>query len=188
MDLSSILIGMAADVGAPLVKQILEQKFGAGTGQLAEAVIKSVATQAGTTPAGLPNLVATAPEVVREAVVFTESIAPELVGLYMRGLEGQFALLQAETAEGPLQSGWRWGWMYLLAVFWALYLVIFPVFNAVFTGIGSSVQIEVLDASILLTLTSWFIALYMGGHTVKELGKTALDAVRSWKIGKGGDA
>lgn len=181
MDITSVLIGMAADVGAPLVKQILENKFGPGSGQLAETVIKSIANQADTPVQDLPDVIANSPELIRDAIITTEGLAPELVGLYTRGLEGQFALLQAETREGPLQSGWRWGWMYLLGVFWIFYFLIFPILNAVLAALGSVVRIEALEASILLTLTSWFIALYMGGHTVKELGKSAIDAVRSWK-------
>lgn len=183
MDLTSILIGMAAEVGAPLVKDILDRKIGGGSGQLAEAVIKSVASNAGVTPATLPDLITTEPGAVKDAVLAAESMAPELVALYTAGLEGQFKLLQTESAEGPLQSGWRWGWMYLLGLFWIFYLLVFPIINAVLKAAGSSVQIETLDAAILLTLTSWFIALYMGGHTLKELGKNAIDAVRSMKGG-----
>lgn len=175
MDITSVLIGMAADVGAPLVKQILENKFGPGSGQLAETVIKSIANQADTPVPDLPEVIANNPDLIRDAITTTEGLAPELVGLYTQGLEGQFALLQSETAEGPLQSGWRWGWMYLLAFFWFWVIVLLPL--AALLG----AKVEGIDLGILLTLTSWFIALYMGGHTVKELGKTALDAVRTWK-------
>tara|TARA_R110002020_G_scaffold10801_22_gene41079 strand:+ start:6683 stop:7240 length:558 start_codon:yes stop_codon:yes gene_type:complete len=185
MDLTSLLIGMAAEVGAPLVKDILDNKIGGGSGKLAETVIKSVATSAGTTPAQLPELAAGKPAVVKAAIEKAESIAPELIALYTAGLEGQFKLLLAESAEGPLQSGWRWGWMYLLGLFWAFYVLIFPIVNALLEATGSVVQVKTLEAAILLTLTSWFIALYMGGHTIKELGKSAIDAVRSWKGGPG---
>lgn len=184
MDLTSILIGMAVDVGAPMVKDILERKFGPGSGQLADAVIKSIANQADTTPQQLPEVATKSPEVVRDAIVITEGIAPELIGLYTKGLEGQFALLSAESAEGPLQSGWRWGWMYLLAFFWIWLIVLLPIVNALLQALGSGVRIESIGAAVLLTLPSWFIALYMGGHTVKELGKNALDAITAWREGR----
>jgi hypothetical protein len=32
-------------------------------------------------------------------------------------------------------------------------------------------MIEMIDIATLMTLTSWFMALYMGGHTVKDLGR-----------------
>lgn len=181
MDLTSILVGMAVDVGAPLVRDILSKKFGPASGQMAEALIKSVATSAGVTVEALPELAASSPSVLKKAVLQAEAMAPELIALYTAGLEGQFKLLAAESAEGPLQSGWRWGWMYLLGVFWTFYVLVFPILNAVLQAIGSAVRIEVLEAAILLTLTSWFIALYMGGHTLKELGKSAIDAARTWK-------
>ena len=38
-------------------------------------------------------------------------------------------------------------------------------------------MIEMVDLATLMTLTSWFMALYMGGHTVKDLGKNVIDAV-----------
>ena len=181
MDLTSMLIGMAVEVGAPLVRDILDRKIGGASGQLAETVIKSVATSAGATPEQLPDFAKAEPAIVKAAIEDVERMAPALIALYTAGLEGQFKLLLAESAEGPLQSGWRWGWMYLLGVFWAFYVLVFPLLNAVLWGLGSAVRIETLEASILLTLTSWFIALYMGGHTIKELGKSALDAVRIWK-------
>lgn len=184
MDLTSILVGMAVDVGTPMVRDILTRKFGPASGQLADAVIKSIANQADVSVQELPSLAEKDPGLVRDAIVTTEAIAPELVGLYTSGLEGQFKLLAAETAEGPLQSGWRWGWMYLLGVFWSFYVLIFPIVNAGLQALGSAVRVEVLEASILLTLTSWFIALYMGGHTLKELGKNAIDAVKTWREGK----
>jgi hypothetical protein len=181
MDLTSILVGIAVEAGAPLVRDILSQKFGPASGQMAEAVIKSVATNAGVPVEKLPELAQASPSVVAEAVVQAERMAPELIALYTAGLEGQFKLLAAETAEGPLQSGWRWGWMYLLGAFWTFYILIFPVLNAMFAAMESKVRIETVEAAILLTLTSWFIALYMGGHTLKELGRNAIDAAKSWK-------
>jgi hypothetical protein len=174
--LISILLGLATDVGAPLVKSILENKIGAGNTAMVETVVKSIAANAGVTVEALPDLAAANPQVVQQAILQTEEITPEYVQLYSAGLANQFALLQAETAEGPWQSGWRWGWMYLLAFLWVWRIVVLPVVNA---ALGAS--IEAIDLGIMLTLTSWFIAMYMGGHTVKELGKNAIDAVREWK-------
>ncbi|MBX8828080.1 hypothetical protein HBA93_20970, partial [Ochrobactrum sp. SFR4] len=87
-----------------------------------------------------------------------------MIALWSQGLTGQFALLEAETKQGGWVSAWRWGWMYLLGFFWIWRIVLLPIVNASF---GSS--IETIDLAVLLTLTAWFISLYMGGHTVKEL-------------------
>lgn len=175
MDLT-ILANLAGQFGAPLVKSILDRTIGGDNAALADAVVRTIAGHAGVAPSKLPEIATAAPDDVRSAVLATEAIAPELVAIYARGLDGQFALLQAETAEGPLQSGWRWGWMYLLAFFWIWRLVILPIVNA---SLGAA--IEAPDPAIMMTLTSWFIALYMGGHTVKDLGTKAIEAVREWR-------
>ncbi len=44
-------------------------------------------------------------------------------------------------------------------------------------GAGSGAAIDMVDLATLLTLTSWFMALYMGGHTIKDFGKNVIDAV-----------
>lgn len=181
MDLTSILIGLAETVAAPLVKQVLADKFGPGSGPLVDAVTKSIANSAGVGVEQLPDLAAQHPETVKDAIVATEALAPELVGLYSAGLAGQFALLQTESAEGPLQSGWRWGWMYLLGLFWLWLVLLRPLLNATLLAFGSKIAVEAFDIGVLMTLTSWFIALYMGGHTIKELGANAMEAVKSLK-------
>ena len=38
-----------------------------------------------------------------------------------------------------------------------------------------------IDSATLMTLTGWFISLYMGGHTVKEIGRQAVEAVKTWR-------
>lgn len=178
MDLTPILVGLAANVGAPLVKQILEKKFGPGSGQLADVVIKTIAEHASVPVSELPDAIEKNPSIVRDGIIVAEGMAPELVALYSAGLAGQFGLLQAEQAEGPWQSGWRWGWMYLLAVFWIWVILIVPTVALI------GPKVETIDLGVLMTLTSWFIALYMGGHTLKELGKNVIDAVKSWKGGR----
>ena len=170
--LESILIGVATKVGAPIVKTILVNKVGGKAGEVGGAIIDAIAGHAGVTPAELPTVPA---KELGEAVKATEAEAPEIVALWAQGLAGQFALLQAEQAEAWYQSAWRWGWMYLLAVFWTCYVLVFP---ALSTG---GIEVERVDPAILLTLTTWFISLYMGGHTVKALGESAIAAVKSWR-------
>lgn len=171
--IASILVGVAAEVGAPLIKRVLENRFGKASGELAETVIKSVAEKAGAEPIELDAL---EPADLKKAVLATEAEMPELIALYATGLEGQFALLQAETREGFWQSFWRYGWMYLLAIFWIWRIIVAPIVNQRL-GSGGGVMIEMVDLATLMTLTSWFMALYMGGHTIKDFGKNVIEAV-----------
>lgn len=176
MSIVPILLGLAIEIGVPVVKQILEGKVDNG-GQLVEVVVKTVAESAGVPVDDLQDLAEKNPALVREALVVAEGIAPELVGLYTTGLNGQFALLSQEGKEGPWQSGWRWGWMYLLGFMWFVRLMVVPVVDALLdTDIGAGMELQVM-----LTLTGWFIGLYMGGHTLKEIGKNVIDAVRTTK-------
>ncbi|MBW8638976.1 hypothetical protein K1W69_17400 [Hoeflea sp. WL0058] len=178
--IAAVIAAAAARVGAGMIKSVIEKKFGAGAGQiagdLAGSVIDTVARKAGVEPIDLPGLAERAPDIVDAAVAETETAMPELIALYEKGLEGQFALLQAEQAQGGLQVFWRYGWMYLLAVFWIWRILILPIINH-----QIDIPIESVDFAVLLTLTSWFMALYMGGHTVKELGKSAIEAMRTRK-------
>ena len=181
--LAAILIGVAAKVGATMVKTVLEGKLGSSiggaAGDLAGTVIDTIASKAGVQPAELPNLPR---KELEQAVTETEAMTPELIALWQAGLQGQFALLMAEQ-EAWYQSAWRWGWMYLLAVFWTFYLLVFPMVEA-FAGI----DVQRVDLAVLLTLTTWFISLYMGGHTVKALGESAINAVRAWRDERSGPA
>ncbi|MCO5082637.1 MAG: hypothetical protein M9955_13400 [Rhizobiaceae bacterium] len=173
--IASAIAGAAAKVGAKMVGKVVSGVLGERGGQLAEAVVTSVAEKLGVEPEAIPDA---AEKDLGTAVWKTEAEMPEMIALWSKGLDGQFALLEAETKEGLLQSAWRWGWMYLLALIWSCYLLVFPVL-AVF-----GVHVERVDLAVLLTLTTWFISLYMGGHTVKALGESAINAVKTWKDGK----
>lgn len=52
------LIAIAAEVGAPIVKKILEQKIGGANGDLAGAIVDAIAGQAGVAPDKLDALAA----------------------------------------------------------------------------------------------------------------------------------
>ncbi len=171
--IASIILAAAVRVGAPIIGNVIKGTIGGTGGDIAESVIKSIADRMDLEPADIANASA---ESIENAVRQVELDAAELLPIWLKGVEGQFALLQSEAKEGLLQSGWRWGWMYLLALLWIWRIVVLPIVNA---GFGS--QIEAIDLAVLLTLTSWFIGLYMGGHTVKELGKNIIDAVKTWK-------
>lgn len=172
--LIAILAAAAAKVGAPVIKSILSKHVGGLPGTLAGTVIDEIAARAGVEPEKLPEI----DDGYLEGVVSdVEVAAPELIALYQRGIEGQFALLQADAqSESIWASAWRWGWMYLLAFLWLCAFLLFPVARAF------GAVLEPIDAATLMTLTGWFISLYMGGHTVKEFGKQAVEAVKNWRV------
>ncbi|WP_102959834.1 hypothetical protein [Mangrovicella endophytica] len=66
---------------------------------------------------------------------------------------------QQETTFG---YAWRPGWMYLLGFLWTWALVLGPIVNAATGG-----AIAMPDLGMLSTITGLYLALYMGGHTVK---------------------
>lgn len=170
--ITSVIISAAAKVGAPIVKRVLEKHIGGLAGSLAGTVIDEIAGRVGVEPEGLPEA---DPKILGNAVQDVEHAMPEVVALYQQGLEGQFGLLRAEQADGVWQSAWRWGWMYLLAFFWLCAFLIFPLLRLF------GVALDPIDSATLMTLTGWFISLYMGGHTVKEIGKQAVEAVKTWR-------
>jgi hypothetical protein len=163
------LIAIAAEVGAPIVKKILERKIGGQNAELAGSVVDAIARQAGVAPDQLDQYAASNPDVVREAVRSVEEMSPELVSLYAEGLKGQFALLAAEQTEPLFMRAWRPGWMYLLGFFWVWNIVLLHAANAYW-----KIKLPPVPFQDLLGLTGLFMGLYMGGHTVK-------DVVGKWK-------
>lgn len=172
MAAASIILEIAAKIGAPFVKSILQKKIGGTAGDLAGTVIDAVAEKVGVPPEKLDTVPAGK---IEAAVQEVEADAPDMIAVWEAGVAGQFALLQAETAEGFWQSAWRWMWMYLLAFFWLCAFLLFPVSKSL------GFVIDAIELPALTTLTSWFIALYMGGHTVKSLGSQAIEAVKTWR-------
>ena len=179
--IATAVVAAATKVGANIIREVVARHAGPGAGEiagtLAGTVFDTVADKLGVEPIALPQVAEARPEAFQDAIRETEAQMPELIALWQAGVNGQFALLQAETKEGFWQSFWRYGWMYLLAVFWIWRIIVLPVVNRM---LGTP-PIEAVEFAVLLTLTSWFMALYMGGHTIKELGKNALDAVRGLK-------
>ena len=168
-----------ARIGAPIAASLLRSYGGKG-GEAAGWLIEQLANSIGVEPD--PEKIATEirnnPTSAETIVATEQARGAEWVGVFQAGLANQAAVFAAESRRGGLASAWRPGWMYFLGFLWAWALVLVPLVNA---WLGSA--IPGIDLGILLTLTSWFIALYMGGHTVKELGKNALDAVRAMKEG-----
>lgn len=162
--LTSVLTGIAVQVGAPLVKGILERSLGSTAGGIAGSVIDAIADQAGVPVESLDK---TDPSILGEAIKAVELETPDLIFAFVEQQKETNRLLLAEMDRGTLWTwAWRPFWMWFLAFLWAWALVVTPTVNAI---VGSSVPL--VDLSILMTLTGFYTAFYMGGHTVKQFTK-----------------
>lgn len=157
------LTALAVDIGVPLLGRILTRRLGSDNSQLITDVIGAVANRLGVTPDQAEVMVETDRPRVVDALREVERQAPELIALHASALEHQFALLQAEQ-RGPW---WGWAWrplmMWLLAFLWLWTVVILHVCNAVWR-----IALPPIDTGALLSLTGIYMALYMGGHTIKD--------------------
>ncbi len=163
MMLTDILIASAVRIGAPLVKAALESYVGGTGAAIGGQVIDTIAREAGVAPEALPALPA---DKLDQAVARVEADpTPALVLAYVDGQREANRLMLAEMAKEPV-FGWAWRpagmWGILFLWLWALVMV--PIVNAV---VGSAVEAPPMDPLIWLTTT--YFALYMGGHTLKEV-------------------
>lgn len=159
--LASILLDKAGDLAGPLVRKILAGEI--GDGQLIDTVIDTIAGQAELPPDRLPEADRA---VLERALQAAEPMTAELLAAWVESQRLTAADLAGERdAGGPVWTwGWRPGWMWLLAFLWLYGMVLRPLANAAFDA-----SIEAMDLGTLMTLTGAYLALYMGGHTVKEV-------------------
>jgi len=162
--MSATLISLAAGIGAPMIERILRDQIGGKGGALAADVIGKIAAAAGVPRAELPSYATDHPETVEEAIREVEAWAPELIALYAQGVQRQFDLLAAEKGE----AWWAWAWRpatcWLIAVFWAYTIIAHPLLTTL-AGVG----LPPVPVDGLIWLTTGYLGLYMGGHTVKDL-------------------
>lgn len=162
--IGALILEAAGKLALPFVKKILGEKIG-GEG-LAGELIDVIAEKIGVPAEKLPDA---DPAALEKALVEAEPVAAELLAQFVESQRLATELQQAEIAKGPVWAwAWRPGWMWLLGLFWLYGLMLRPIANAAFDG-----SIEPIDLSILMALIGAYLALYMGGHTVK-------DAVKRW--------
>ena len=151
-----ILIGIAAKVGAPLVESVLTKHVGPLAGSVAGDVIDSIVEKAGGS---------TDPGKLETAVKATESEAPEIMVQWVASQKLSNDLQLAEMSkEGTWTWAWRPAWMWFLGFLWLWMIVLVPLANAAFKA-----GLVTVDAGTLFSLTGAYLALYMGGHTAKEI-------------------
>lgn len=159
------LLPIAAELGLPLVRQVLSRKIGQRNSELAEAIVSAIAERAGVSVEVLPDFARDEPAVVATAMQEVERAAPEMIALHETALEKQMQLQLAEMDKGHwITWVWRPVWMYFLALMWGWHTIGLHVVNAIY-----KTAIPAMDLTTLLGLTSLFLGLYMGGHTLKEV-------------------
>lgn len=162
--LASILIEAATRVGAPIVKQLLEKHLGGAAGEIGGMVIDAIAGKAGVPPADLPSVSA---KDLEAAVVATETETPQLITAWVEQQREANRLILAEMDKSESWWTWAWrpAWMWFLGFLFLFRLVLVPITDA---ALGSDIAASV-DLPTMMTLTAWFMGLYMGGHTLKDL-------------------
>lgn len=162
--LASILIEAATRVGAPIVKQLLEKHLGGAAGEIGGMVIDAIASKAGVPPDDLPSVPA---KDLEAAVAATETETPQLVATWVEQQREANRLMLAEMDKSESWWTWAWrpAWMWFLGFLFLFRLVLVPIADA---ALGSDIAASV-DIYTMMTLTAWFMGLYMGGHTLKDL-------------------
>lgn len=166
--LAGILVDVAAKVGAPLVKGILQKHVGGTAGELGGVVIDAIAEKAGVPPEDLQSV---PPAELEKAVAAVEAETPELVAAWTESQREANRLMLAEMQkETPFGWMWRPAGMWLMLVCIAWYIIVRPLLNAALWALGTATQIEIgLDVATFLGIFTIYTGLYMGGNTAKSI-------------------
>lgn len=161
---TSLIVDAAAKLGAPIIRDVLSQKFGKTGSVVADAVIGVIADKAGVEPAALPSC---PPDKLDCAIIEAELDIPAIIAASVDQQSEANRLMLAEMDKGSM---WTWAWrpafMWAILAFWAWALVLIPFLNA---ATGLTISLPYMDQ--LLTISLAYIGLYMGGHTAKEFAK-----------------
>jgi len=160
----SALAAIALNAGMPIIEKLLTRKLGDEGGQLATEVLSRIAAQAGVSADALDAVAENDPGRVIDAMRVVNDMTPEVMAIYAAGLQGQFALLQAETAKGGWTAAWRPAGMYLIGFLWLWNVVVLHVANAIW-----KVALPPTPFDVLLGVSGIYMSLYMGGHTLKDV-------------------
>lgn len=169
--MSAALISIAAQIGAPLVRDILARKIGGKNAELAETVVKAVADRAGVPVERIGETARAGggpAEEVREAIrAVNADLAPHLVALHEAELETKLRIFEAERSEPAAVRMWRPIGMYFTFLLWAWNTMLLHVANAWWL-----IALPPTPWDVLLAWTGLYLSLYMGGHTVKAVAES----------------
>jgi hypothetical protein len=98
------------------------------------------------------------PARIERAVLQAEADTPALVLAHVESQRLANELQLAEMSGGKVWTwAWRPAWMYFLMAAWG------------WTLLAIALQVPAIDLPMLMTLTGAYLALYMGGHTLKDV-------------------
>lgn len=162
---AAILIEVAARVGAPLLKDLLQKQIGGAAGDVGGVVIDAIAKRAGIPVDELPTA---DPAMIESAVKQAEADLPQIL---VQQLEAQRESNKLMIAEMQKDTGFGWLWrpagMWLMLVGVAWYVIIAPLLNALLAALGSPVAIpSPVTFNEFVTVFMTYAGLYMGGNTV----------------------
>lgn len=158
------LAAIAAEVGAPVIRDYLSRKIGAGNAEIVTDIAGVVARRAGVPADALGSLVETDPGRIRDAIVDAEPEAAEMAAVYTAELEAKTRAFAVEDKGPFLAWAWRPLGMYVVFGLWIWNWVGLHVLNAIF-----KIALPPIPDASLVQVTALYLSLYMGGHTVKSV-------------------
>ncbi|MGO1164051.1 hypothetical protein ACTOV4_19240 [Brucella sp. C7-11G] len=156
------ILSSAMRTGSGIIKDIISAQLGPTIGDLAGTVVDTIANSLGIDPVAIPSLPA---DEIDAAVTMADN-DKEIVQLYVeqQKLTNSLLLTEMNKSESLWTWAWRPAWMWFLMLAWLYALMAAPIVGGM-TGVSFAIP----DLSVLVSLTITFLALYMGGHTVKDI-------------------
>ncbi len=156
------ILSSAVRTGSSIVKDIVSSQLGPTIGGLAGTVVDTIAETLGVKPEDIPS----ANPADIDAAVISADENPEILKLYVEQQKLTNDLLKTEMGKSESLWTWAWrpAWMWFLMLVWFYALIAAPLASGI-TGIS----LEIPDLGVLVSLTITFLALYMGGHTAKDI-------------------
>lgn len=156
------ILSSSVRTGSGIVKDIVSAQLGPTIGGLAATVVDTIAESLGVDPVVIPSV---PPDAIDGAVISANN-DQDILKLYIEQQRLTNDLLTAEMNKSEALWTWAWrpAWMWFLMLAWFYALLAAPIVSGM-TGVALSIP----DLSVLVSLTITFRALYMGGHTVKDI-------------------
>jgi hypothetical protein len=144
--------------GAPLLADLVRSQVGDTAGRVVEAIAGRLGVPP--SPEAIVERHKAEPAAVEDAIRQVEAEAPQYWAALAQADLIRADLLKAEMKEPWWAWAWRPFWMWLLAALW------------IWTAVAVATGVPHIDFATMVWLTTAYLALYMGGHTVKDgIGK-----------------
>ncbi|PTW53581.1 holin (3TMs family) [Breoghania corrubedonensis] len=163
--LATILISAAVKVGAPLVKNILQEHFGGAGSAVGGAVVDAIAKKVGVP---VEDLETVTPAVIEDAVTAVEPEVPQLIdALVTAQIQGNKLMLAEMKKDSSFGWLWRPAGMWLMLGCITFYVVLLPLLDAL---LGTPLKLTVSFGEFTTVFVT-YCSLYMGGNTALRMLK-----------------